>query len=243
MDQQCISFKYIFRLADGSEEFFPICLNSETLEILPDAGTQLPEWTTLNFKKCPHCALAEATVSHCPAAANLAPIVERCDRLFSIDPIDLTVITEERRTSQKTTAQKAIGSLMGLMIAASSCPQAAFFKPMARFHLPMATEDETIFRATATYMLAQYFVYKDGGSADFSMEGLSAIYRKMQDVNMAMADRLRASVKTDASINAIVLLDMYAKAMPYVIKQSLEEIRYLFEPFLAQKDGSFSTEP
>jgi hypothetical protein len=25
---------------------------------------------------------------------------------------------------------------------------------------------------------------------------------------------------------------MYAKALPYVIKQSLEELRYLFEPFL-----------
>jgi hypothetical protein len=47
-----------------------------------------------------------------------------------------------------------------------------------------------------------------------------------------MATRVRSGSKTDSSVNAIVLLDMYAKAMPYVIRQSLEELRYLFEPFL-----------
>jgi len=33
-------------------------------------------------------------------------------------------------------------------------------------------------------------------------------------------------------VNSIVLLDLYAKNLPYVIDDSLEEIRYLFEPFL-----------
>jgi len=34
-----------------------------------------------------------------------------------------------------------------------------------------------------------------------------------------------------------VLLDMYAKTLPYVIKQSLEELRYLFAPFLKTADS------
>jgi hypothetical protein len=31
-------------------------------------------------------------------------------------------------------------------------------KPMARFHLPLASEEETIYRATTMYLLAQYFL-------------------------------------------------------------------------------------
>jgi hypothetical protein len=103
---------------------------------------------------------------------------------------------------------------------------------MARFHLPLATEEETIFRATATYMLGQYFVKNGGGEADFNLEELTNLYHTMQEINLAMAKRVRSASKSDSSVNAIVLLDMYAKALPYVIKQSLEELRYLFEPFL-----------
>jgi hypothetical protein len=46
---------------------------------------------------------------------------------------------------------------MGLLIAGSSCPYTHFFKPMARFHLPFANKDETLWRAAATYLLARYF--------------------------------------------------------------------------------------
>jgi hypothetical protein len=121
---------------------------------------------------------------------------------------------------------------MGLLIAASHCPHTNFFKPMARFHLPLASEDETIYRATANFMLAQYFCKDSNPNPDFSLEGLNTIYHNMQLVNRAMAARLRATAQTDSSINAIILLDMYAKSMPHVIRSELEEIRPLFAPYL-----------
>ena len=122
--------------------------------------------------------------------------------------------------------------MMGLVIATSGCPHAAFFKPMARFHLPLASKVETIFRATSMYLLAQYFLKNAGKCADFELEGLSQIYANMQIINMAVAERLRAATKTDSSVNAIVILDCYAKSLPFAIEKSLEDVRYLFSPFL-----------
>jgi hypothetical protein len=142
------------------------------------------------------------------------------------------VITAERRISQQTNAQTGISSLMGLVIATSGCPHAAFFKPMARFHLPLASREETIFRATSMYLLAQYFLKKEGKSADFELEGLSGIYANMQIINMAVVKRLRAATQTDSSVNALVILDCYAKFLPFAIEKSLEDVRYLFSPFL-----------
>lgn len=233
MEQEPLVIEYRFRLQDNSEELFSIRLNPQTLESLPDSNAEpLPDWTRLSFAQCASCPLTASSSPNCPAAANLAPIVQRGEKLVSIDQVDLQVTTAERITLQKTTAQRALCSLMGLVIATSGCPHTAFFKPMARFHLPLASEEETIFRATATYMLAQYFVNNGGKRTDFDLEKLTGLYRTIQEVNLAMAKRVRSASKTDSSLNAIVLLDMYAKALPYVIKQSLEELRYLFEPFL-----------
>ncbi len=238
MQPQPLVIEYRFRLQDNSEELFTICLDPQTLETLPAPTAEpLPAWTVLSFAQCASCPLAETSSLHCPAAANLAPIVQRVEKLISIDQVDLQVTTAERISLQKTTAQRALCSLMGLVIATSGCPHTVFFKPMARFHLPLASEEETIFRATATYMLAQYFAKNEGENADFNLEKLADLYRIMQEVNQAMATRVRSASKTDSSINAIVLLDMYAKTLPYVIKQSLEELRYLFAPFLKTADS------
>ena len=123
--------------------------------------------------------------------------------------------------------------MMGLVIATSGCPHAAFFKPMARFHLPLASKEETIFRATSMYLLAQYFLNQSGKSADLELKELSMIYDNMQVVNLAIAERLRAATITDSSINAIVILDNYAKSLPFAIEKSLQDIRYLFASYFS----------
>lgn len=229
-----IFIEYIFELADGSKEAFPVELNPTTLRSVTPLPDPLPNWVTLEFEQCQHCRLSSNEFSFCPTAASLVRIVEQSEKLLSYDTIMLQVRTNERTIFAETTAQSALCSLMGLTIAVSDCPTMAFFKPMARFHLPLASEEETIFRATATYMLSQYFVNQRESEADFAMKKLVKIYQDVQKVNMAMANRVRSASKTDSSINALVLLDMYAKALPYVLDQSLEEIRYIFEPFLAK---------
>lgn len=232
MTTEPLHITYAFTMEDGSCERFELALDPVTLTLRNPLLPSPPRWTALSFHQCQHCPYTEAEQPFCPAAINLIPLLQRLDHLASYDRMTIEVVTAERCVTQKTTAQRGIGSLMGLLIAISHCPHTHFFKPMARFHLPLATEDETIYRATANFMLAQYFRKGDTPVPDFSLEGLNTIYRNMQIVNRAMAERLRAASEGDSSINAIILLDMYAKTMPYVIRRELKELRPFFAPYL-----------
>jgi hypothetical protein len=227
-----IVIQYCFRLPDHSSEDFKLELDPRNLELTGNIPQSLPTWTELDFHQCPHCPLEVVTDPYCPLAANLVNIVQRFDGLISYDKIRVDVITQERRISQHTTAQKGISSMMGLVIATCGCPHTAFFKAMGRFHLPLASSEETIFRATSMYLLAQYFLKMEGRHADFELGGLTKIYNNMQIVNVAIANRLRSTSMSDSLINAIVILDNFAKSLPYAIEKSLKNFRHLFLPFL-----------
>ena len=227
-----IVIQYCFRLPDHSSEDFKLELDPRNLELTGNIPQSLPAWTELDFHQCPHCPLEVVTDPYCPLAANIVNIVQRFDGLISYDKIRVDVITQERRISQHTTAQKGISSMMGLVIATCGCPHTAFFKAMGRFHLPLASSEETIFRATSMYLLAQYFLKMEGRHADFELGGLTKIYNNMQIVNVAIANRLRSTSMSDSLINAIVILDNFAKSMPYAIEKSLKNFRHLFLPYL-----------
>lgn len=229
-----LAIEYRFRFPDGRRESYDLQLDPATLELIGDTTAEPPPWTRLAFHQCPNCPLDPARRNHCPAAVALAPLVASCARLVSFDKLAVEVITPERVISNEIPAQRGISSLMGLILAASGCPRTAFFKPMARFHLPLASEEETIYRAASMYLLAQYFLRQQGGAADLDLEGLKAIYANLHVVNRTLADRLRQAIEEDSTINALILLDLFAKNMPFVIEDSLEEIRYLFDSFLSQ---------
>jgi len=235
---ETVTIQYCFTLANGIREAIDLKLDAKNLDLIVSSRDTFPSWTNLDFQQCPNCPLTISKHKYCPLAVSLVDIVKRFEDIISYDQVHLDVSTKERSVSQETTAQKGISSLMGLLMATSGCPLTAFFKPMARFHLPLANEEETIYRATSMYLLAQYFLKNDGKSADFKLDGLKKIYKNMQIINTAIAKRLRAGTETDSSLNAIVLLDLFARALPLVIEDSLQEIRYLFSSFF-QTDADF----
>jgi len=232
---ETIPIQYRFTLANGARETFDLHLDRNTLQLQNFTPDVLPPWTKLDYYQCHHCPFTASEQPDCPVAANIVPIVLLFEKLLSYDAIHVDIITREREISQDTTAQRAISALMGLVMATSGCPHMSFFKPMARFHLPLASEEETLYRATSMYLLAQYFLKKDGITSEISLDGLTTIYRNIQIVNTTIAKRIRASSVTDSSVNAIVLLDMNAKAVAYEIKDHLEDIRYLFSSFYQQQ--------
>ena len=228
-----IEFLYRFKMEDGREDVFELKLDPLKLQIINDDGAPMPDWTALDVHQCQNCPLDPEDSPRCPAAVNMVGLVQRFDTLLSYDETKVTVVTDERQVLGETTIQRAVCSLMGLLMAASACPLMDFFKPMARFHLPFASTAETIWRATSTYLMSQYFYHSDGAEADIHFEGLSHIYEEVQIVNLAFAKRLRQACRQDSMINAIVLLDMFAQSMPSAIDESLEQIRYMFIPYLS----------
>ncbi|WP_135622331.1 DUF6901 family protein [Solemya pervernicosa gill symbiont] len=224
-----ITIHYSFSSHKCSEEF-NLQLDAETLEPIAngDDPEPLPVWAKLDYEQCPNCPLTAETHPYCPLTANIASTVVRFENVTSYDEVQLEVTTSERRYSQETTFQRGIGSLAGLLMATSGCPHTLFLRPMARFHLPLATEEETIYRATSAYLLSQYFKSREGDEPDFTLNNLHALYKNLQTVNTAITRRLRGASETDSTINGVILLSIYAKNMPLVIEDSLEEIHYLF---------------
>jgi hypothetical protein len=235
---ETIHFQYIFRFPDDRQEIFDLNLDSHSLDIIGNILEELPPWTRLDCHQCPNCKLTIQTHTNCPVATHLVKIVSFCTNVFSYDEVLVDIVTPERVVYKGTTAQKGISSLMGLVMATSGCPHMSFLKPMARFHLPFASAEETVYRATSMYLLAQYFLQKHGKEVDLELKGLADIYQNIQVINKAMAERLRAISDKDSAMNALVLLDIFAKTLPFAIEESLEDVRYLFTPYLRQSDNN-----
>jgi hypothetical protein len=232
MDPRIISYQ--FEAKDGTKAVFDLELDPDTL-LLPVVTEELPDWTALEFEQCPHCPLDSAEHPRCPVAAHLPRLISTFNHLVSHDKLKVAVTTPERTFSQTVSAQKGIGAIMGLIMATSGCPITAFFRPMARFHLPFSTQDETIFRAAANYMLADYFKAKaTGGGRDRDLSGLTEIYRKVHELNKAFFDRVKVAARTDSSLNAVVHLDMFALMLPLQARLELPALEGYFEPFMDQ---------
>jgi hypothetical protein len=230
-----IAIEYRITPVDAATEIFDLFFDPHTLALVNKVPEDLPSWTELGFHQCHHCPLVASESPRCPLAVRLVDIVRRFKGLSSFDKTLLTVITEERIISQKTTAQRAISSLIGLISATSGCPHTAYFRPMARFHLPLASDAETIYRASSMYMLAQYFRGNAELPPELYLQGLKQIYADTGIVNYTISQRLRAASDTDSAVNAIVLLDMFVKTVPYAIEESLESMRHLFRPYFKDK--------
>lgn len=198
----------------------------------PQAG--LPPWTELGFHQCSNCPLSAADTPRCPMAVRLVPLVALFEKVRSYDDVSAQVESDERTVTKRTSVQKVLRSLMGLLSASSDCPRIEFLKPMAHYHLPFSSREETVYRVVSTYLLAQYFLRQQGKPADAGLEGLKAHYRELQQVNQGMAARLGAirHEQGDSSVNALVLLDLFAHSLPESIDADLEELMPAFQEFL-----------
>lgn len=230
-DKAFIVFDYLFQCADKKDFTFRVTLDADTLEHVRTSGAPPPEWTRLSAHRCEVCRLDPLEDEVCPVAVSMVDLVEEFGELISYHEAETTVTTKERTVSVKTSVQKALSSLVGLYMATSGCPTLFPLRPMARFHLPFATREETIVRAASSYLLAQYFLKRHGRVHELDLAGLRKIYDDIHTVNISLAQRLRGVLTGDASVNAIVLLDLFAQDLPLSIDDNLAEVEYLFQAY------------
>jgi len=220
---------YNFNFEDGSSEIYELEMDVDHQRILNNIPEKLPAWTELEYKKCGNCPLNNSEYPHCPLSANLVNVIDKFSNILSYDKVELTVTIESKEIKQKTDAQTAVSSLMGLLIATSGCPHTEFLKPMAHFHFPLATEEETLFRSTGAFLLSQYFKLQKGVIDKMDLNKLAVFYKEINIVNQDVSERIKAASKSDSAINAIVLLDIFALIFPEAIEDSLKEIEYIFK--------------
>lgn len=230
-----IKISYSIRLQGGKKIDFDLQMDDKTQIAVNMTPKNPPGWATLGFHQCGNCTLNLKDHKYCPAALNLVQLIDKCQDLGSFEKVRVEVKTPDRNYIVEAPAQKVLSSLVGLIMATSGCPHTKVFKPMVRFHLPLATDEEDLYRVSAMFMLAQYFLHKQDREIDVDLEGLSEVYRELQIVNKAMTERLSAADDKETAKSAILRLHLFSHMMPYNIKDSLDKIQYLFDRTLFEK--------
>jgi len=225
-----IKIVYTFEVQNREKIVYPIFLDEKTVSLVSEGQAVPPNWTALENCQCKVCPLIKERDPYCPIAVNIDRLVEYFKDIYSIDMMHITVVTEERGYFKEAPAQRGLSSILGVIMATSGCPIMNFLKPMARFHLPFSTSDETIIRSTSMYLLTQYFIAKKGSKPDISLDKLNRAYGDVQQVNIGMCKRIATVVKkTDATSNAVIILDTFSQLLGMEIDNKLDSMQSLFE--------------
>jgi len=221
---------YLFSFGDCEEKRFDIAMDPITLNIIPvNRERPLPYWAKLDYHQCDGCPLNTQTHEYCPVASSMADVVEEFRDFVSYQICDIRCDTPERSYLKTSSVQDGLFSIIGMLMAISGCPKMDFFKPMARFHLPFSSTEETMVRTTSMYLLSQYFAHKNGVSPDLELNQLNAKYREVEAVNSGILERIKGYTEKDADKNAIVILNSWAQLLGMEIDDQLVSIAYLFD--------------
>jgi hypothetical protein len=223
------AIRYTFFTAGRPDLTVGLLFDSRTHRLLLAADAPRPDWARLDCHRCPNCTLDNGE-DWCPAALGLATILPDFSGRLSHEAAVIEVGTANRTVVTKTTLQAGLASLMGLICATSGCPLTKFLRPMARFHLPFADEQETLFRSFSTWLLTNYVSSRLSDSGEpLSLQGLKRRYEALSLVNGSLAERLRTVATRDALLNAVVILDLFAQIAPANIDGDFEDILPILE--------------
>jgi hypothetical protein len=167
-------------------------------------------------------------------ARNIDRIVEDSKETVSHTRASVRVITPERTYTKDCATQEGLRSLFGLIMACSGCPHLDWLRPLARFHLPFADQDETLFR-----VLSLQFVESFLAASTLSLTECTAVinrrYGEVEKVNHAFIQRIRSYCQADADKNALAALDLFAQFFALHRDDNFEELRKVF-PSAGTKD-------
>lgn len=219
---------YEFRLVDGPVKIFKISLDPKTLGVVSKANQKTPEWSRLEFHQCQCCSRTTKDHTHCPLCLNISEIVETFKSVRSIDQCVVQCTTPDRTVLKETDVQEGLSSILGIIMATSDCSKMHFLRPMARFHLPFSTADETIIRSTSFFLLRQYFEYRKGNVSAINLQGLDKHYEDLQLVNAGILARINAITPKDAGSNAVTILNSLAELLVMACGSSLDFVENYF---------------
>jgi hypothetical protein len=206
-----LDYVYDLRFGDREGRSFLVRLDPDSLENADPIPADAPEWTRLDFHRCPVCPLDAAKQERCPVAVRMVDLVDYFKDFVSHVEVDATVRCPDREYFRRTTVQHALSSLAGVYMVTSGCPVLDRMRPMVETHMPFATRQETMYRTITMYLFAQSTLLRHGFAADWTLGGLMTYLYEVGEVNNAFCERLAGvPQKGDATLNALAILDSLA---------------------------------
>lgn len=228
MAQANIEYCYDFILEPGNPVRFRIELDPVYFRLINTTADIRPFWTELSYKKCRCCTLPEDRFTHCPIASNIVDVVDFFKDIVAHGQCTVRCTTRQRIYEKETNVREGLSSVLGIIMATSACPVMDFLRPMARFHLPFSTLEETMVRAVSMFLLREYFEYKEKRIDKIDLERLEHNYSLVQQVNEGLMDRIRSLGQKDADKNAIVTLHSISFFLSSELDYSLDSLARFF---------------
>lgn len=226
-------FQYQFILKDYDSVSITVEIDKDKHFQTDMAPQDIPKWVALEYHKCENCTLSIENHPHCPVALSILELVRKFEDHVSYEDVMVRVVTDEREYSKKVPLQQGISSLMGLIMVCSGCPIFRKLRPMAYFHLPFSTIEETVYRVLSMYLLGQYSRKTKGKDSDWNLKNLSNIYKEINIVNSQFSSRINDMNIGDSSVNGLIILGNFAQFVSFSIDENMfEEIEELFGPYL-----------
>lgn len=239
MAEDVLRIRYRFAFPDGGEREFTVQLERPGLKLIAPRLDVVPEWAELGYEQCPNCPLAKDSRANCPVAENLVPVIEAFSDVVSHGESDVEVEVASRKYSARAKNTLAVGSLIGIYMATSGCPILDKLRPMVLTHMPFATTEETVYRSISMYLMAQYFLHKNGFEADWDLARLGDFFEQVKIINQAFVRRLTAHVEGDASLNAVVFLNCFASAAKRVLtRERFGDVEEMFAAYFPGEGGA-----
>jgi Domain of unknown function (DUF6901) len=222
-------FDYQFQFDDGYTKTYHIALDPKTLSLISgEHRHQAPDWTRLTYHQCSNCPLEIDAHPYCPIAVNIMELVETFKNVLSYHNCTVVCESEDRTYFKKTSIMEGLSAIFGMIMATSDCPIMDFLKPMARFHLPFSSVEETTVRTASMYLLKEYFNGKDQNDIKIDFKTLENHYGQVKLVNEGIIKRISSVSKQDADKNAIVTLHSISLFLSMEIDYSLRTLEYIF---------------
>jgi hypothetical protein len=221
---------YKFEFADGEILTYEVDLNRHLDKAAYQKDTEIhPEpWTKLGYCKCVNCPL-KADEPYCPVALDTQKVVNDFRNQKAFQKVNVTVVTTERTYVKYTGLEEGLRSLMGLIMATSSCPILAKLRPMAINHMPFSSENEFILRSVSTYLLQQYFTVREGGKPDWELKGLIELNKSLQLVNQALWQRIHTACESDSNLKALLSFFSMASSVSFSLESQLIKLKHSLE--------------
>jgi len=208
-----IQISYCFDYGSDSARTFTMQFDRNSMLLQSEADISPPAWAKLESNQCSHCPLSVQDTIYCPIAQNISSVVTFFNKTPSTQKTRIAVFTEERNYWKEDVLQEGLFGIFGLIMATSGCPHMNFLRPMARFHLPFSTFEETIIRSMSMFLLSE-FVSHPGQihDAENAFKKLETLYKQVNILNLDFIQRIRdAKSGGDAGENAMVILDSIVK--------------------------------
>jgi hypothetical protein len=97
-------------------------------------------------------------------------------------------------------------------------------KGMARTHLPFQTPNEARFRFIGAYYLGLLLEQMEGGSVNWSLDGLNTFFAELAVANAGFSERIKSAAEEDNALQALNFLADMASEVQLSLDNSIDDL-------------------